>query len=122
MKHCNKCGTDKPLDQFSKRKYKNGKMGVQSYCKECDTIWRRKYYRSHSQTRRRLNISDEYYAQLMNTTHCQTCGVEMTKKCIDHDHKTGKVRGVLCNNCNRCLGLLKDDLTVVKSLIKYLET
>lgn len=40
---------------------------------------------------------------------------------VDHDHKTGKVRGLLCNNCNRSLGLLKDDISVLKNCIKYLK-
>jgi len=40
---------------------------------------------------------------------------------VDHDHKTGKVRGLLCNNCNRALGLLKDDITVIIDSLEYLK-
>jgi hypothetical protein len=40
--------------------------------------------------------------------------------CIDHDHKTGVVRGLLCNTCNRALGLLKDDPTLLQNAINYL--
>ena len=40
--------------------------------------------------------------------------------CIDHDHKTGKVRGLLCNTCNRALGLLKDDPVLLQKSIDYL--
>jgi hypothetical protein len=43
-----------------------------------------------------------------------------TRLAIDHCHKTGKVRGLLCDKCNRSIGLLKDDVSVLKSAIKYL--
>lgn len=39
----------------------------------------------------------------------------------DHDHTTNKVRGILCERCNRALGLLRDDVEVLKNAIKYLE-
>lgn len=40
---------------------------------------------------------------------------------IDHSHKSGKIRGLLCDNCNRAIGLLKDDIAILKSAIRYLE-
>ncbi len=39
---------------------------------------------------------------------------------VDHDHKTGKVRGLLCNNCNLGIGYLKDDVKILESAIEYL--
>lgn len=41
--------------------------------------------------------------------------------CIDHNHKTGKVRGLLCFNCNIALGFFKDDIKSLKMAVKYLE-
>ena len=41
--------------------------------------------------------------------------------CIDHDHKTGLVRGILCRTCNLALGHAKDDVHVLSGLIDYLE-
>lgn len=41
--------------------------------------------------------------------------------CLDHCHETGNVRGLLCHNCNRALGLMKDDTSRLMSAIKYLE-
>jgi DNA-directed RNA polymerase subunit RPC12/RpoP len=56
---------------------------------------------------------------------CAICGIheENTTKrlAVDHDHKTNRVRGYLCNNCNRGIGLLKDDVEVMQKAIDYLE-
>ena len=40
---------------------------------------------------------------------------------IDHDHKTGKIRGVLCQKCNQALGLLDEDKARIQGLVQYLE-
>ncbi len=54
------------------------------------------------------------------------CGaVENGKRknfCIDHDHATGKVRGLLCHNCNVAIGLMKDNTDLLKKAAEYLET
>jgi hypothetical protein len=41
---------------------------------------------------------------------------------IDHNHETGKIRGLLCNRCNYVLGFSKDSVDILNSMIKYLET
>lgn len=43
------------------------------------------------------------------------------KLVVDHCHTTGKVRGLLCHNCNRALGLLKDSINTLANAIKYVE-
>lgn len=40
---------------------------------------------------------------------------------IDHDHGTGKIRGLLCNKCNQGIGLLQEDITILRSAIDYLQ-
>ena len=41
---------------------------------------------------------------------------------VDHEHKTNKVRGLLCHNCNRAIGLLQDNTDYLKNAITYLES
>jgi hypothetical protein len=57
---------------------------------------------------------------LTRAKDCDACGSGV-RVVYDHDHKTGKFRGWLCNNCNVALGLLKDDIVKLVQLRKYLE-
>ncbi len=43
------------------------------------------------------------------------------KLMVDHDHTTGEVRGLLCHNCNRAIGLLREDPERLRRAIEYLE-
>jgi len=57
---------------------------------------------------------------------CAICGIHQSqlKKtlCVDHDHKTGQIRGLLCNKCNRGIGMFNDDVILLETAIKYLKT
>lgn len=49
-------------------------------------------------------------------------GTQLTKGfCVDHDHKTGKFRGILCHNCNAGIGMFKENIELIKLAVKYLE-
>ena len=52
---------------------------------------------------------------------CMICGAD-DRLCIDHDHSTKAVRGILCLSCNLGLGSFKDDPEKLKMAIKYLES
>ncbi|WP_422649574.1 endonuclease VII domain-containing protein [Cupriavidus sp. H18C1] len=73
---------------------------------------------------------DRYISLLNEQGHvCALCGGEgfLMKGChrvklvVDHCHQTGRVRGLLCHNCNRALGLLQDDPAILRAAIDYLK-
>ena len=52
---------------------------------------------------------------------CAIChGTGARRLAVDHDHATGKVRGLLCSNCNAGIGLLNEDIDRVLTVIQYL--
>lgn len=52
---------------------------------------------------------------------CPVCKRKSKKICLDHCHKTGKIRGWLCDPCNVALGRVEDQIYILKNLIKYLK-
>jgi hypothetical protein len=52
--------------------------------------------------------------------HCALCPA-LEDLCVDHNHTTGRVRGILCRNCNAALGQFRDDIDRVRAAVKYLE-
>ncbi len=70
-----------------------------------------------------LTIEEYNFLVIQQCNLCLICGNILTKKircCIDHDHITGKVRGLLCNNCNQAIGILNEDIKSLNNMIVYL--
>ena len=121
MKTCIVCKKEFPFENFNKRTYSSGNIGYQGKCKSCETIVKRQKYKPHQNIRKKLGITEEVFNELMLKENCDICGVTLVKKkCIDHCHATEKVRGVLCNNCNTALGLVKDNTEVLSNMISYI--
>jgi hypothetical protein len=134
MKKCTKCGEQKPLSEFYKDKAKLDKL--RNSCKVCDRLkshlWRKKdptktreCWRS-SKLKKKYNITNQQYEEmkLSQNNKCEICKNELGfghLSAIDHCHKTGKVRGLLCRNCNLMLGNAKDSVSTLKSAQKYLK-
>lgn len=72
--------------------------------------------------KRKYNLNKEQYLKMIDNQNglCLGCGKAPKKLCIDHCHSTGKVRGILCSDCNVALGLLKDDPNTLRNLMHYL--
>lgn len=81
----------------------------------------------------KFGISLDVYLNMLEAQNgvCLICGNSQpqleNKKynsllCVDHNHKTGKIRGLLCRNCNAAIGLLKDSSILLESAYKYLKS
>ena len=79
----------------------------------------------------KYGITAEYYAAMLKAQNgicaipgCGNDGSEDKRRrrlFVDHSHKTGVVRGLLCCNCNRVLGMLKESPVLLRGLLAYLE-
>lgn len=81
-------------------------------------------HKTMMQTARKYGVTTEQYIALHVTQNgkCKACGTAPKRAlCLDHDHATGKPRGLLCHNCNVALGLLRDDPARLRALADYLE-
>ena len=105
------------------------KSPSQYYCRKCK---KEKYQESGhlnqwlTRILYRYNITKKEAIKLYNKSNCDICQEELLfdrsnkQKCVDHDHKTDKVRGVLCNSCNAGLGMFKDSPLILNKAINYL--
>lgn len=86
----------------------------------------------NSYYKRNYNLTEAEYENLKTAYNhrCAICKSEgfligknnhTEKLAVDHDHSTGEVRGILCHNCNRGLGLFKDNVNFLQQAIKYLD-
>lgn len=130
MKKCSKCGIVKPKELFSiGRRYLDGRT---SWCKECFKKYREsdngKIQKLKYCIKRHYNLELEEYTKIMIEQNgvCAICGSSGGdsrggRLHVDHNHNTGKVRGLLCGNCNKAIGYLKDNVELLAKAIVYLE-
>jgi hypothetical protein len=86
----------------------------EKFCRsECHEI-NRWLWKRNNNLKKLYGIDEEHYLQALRTQNgrCKICettnpGGSNTNFCVDHDHKTGKVRGLLCNNCNGNLSIVE---------------
>ena len=72
--------------------------------------------------KRRYGMEVEEYVSMCNEQQgaCAICREFTPRLCVDHNHETGKVRGLLCHRCNVALGHFNDDVQRIADAISYL--
>jgi hypothetical protein len=139
MKMCTVCKVAKPFEDFydgykaKKQRDVVNKKYPHSRCKDCDHARVKVYHKNNrakvtkqqliSHRRREYGLTEEEYNNMVLSQNnmCAICNKPSDKTLhIDHDHVTGKVRGLLCFNCNLGIGLLQEDLVVLNRAIEYL--
>lgn len=73
---------------------------------------------------RLYGITEQTFMMLLyrQESTCRGCSKRINRSaCVDHDHKTGEVRGLLCASCNIVLGKVKDNPITLRTLADYLE-
>lgn len=117
LKRCNVCKYKKLKSDFWRG---------QSACKICQLKQNKKY--KHAYEIKKLyglslpEYQDLYAKQGGKCAVCNTDFLSLAKRpSVDHDHKTGKIRGLICNNCNAGMGLLKDSYEICLNAAMYLK-
>lgn len=130
-KSCITCLQILPLESFY-RKRQNQK---QSECKQCTCVRRAKWWRSpagkrssaNTKLKARFGITVEQFEMRLKEQDgkCLICGATESglghKLAVDHNHVTGKIRGILCKSCNIGIGNLKDCPDLLRRAADYLE-
>lgn len=124
---CKNCG-----EQFSELNIKIRAGGGKFCSNECYQQYRKRNKKDEKelnklyQKKTKYGLSKEQYLDLFKKqdNKCAICGKSFneTKACVDHNHNTGNIRGLLCTQCNSLLGMAHDNINILKNAILYLES
>jgi len=128
-KQCSKCKQWKQTAEFSPRK--NRESGLHSACKVCLAEQGRLYHTSGRARAARYavkyGVTVQWYEDQLKLQDgcCAIClrperADGQAKLSVDHCHKTGQVRGLLCGPCNRAIGMLGDSAETLRRAANYL--
>ena len=130
------------MDNISKKAAyrKKWRDANKEHIKEYDRLYREKNKEVLNSKRReansysrkvnllKYNLTEKDYENMLKNQNesCLGCNIHYTKTSkqrlhVDHCHVTGKVRGLLCHNCNTALGLIKENLVTLNNLIFYIK-
>lgn len=133
VKECYNCNEKKLLKDFYNKIH--GKYCRDNFCKKCrrEDVEKNKSKNKNTELKRVYNISLEEYNNILKIQNnvCAICqNPEFSKDAlsgkerllsVDHCHSTGKVRGLLCNKCNRGLGFFQDNEILLVKAAEYLK-
>jgi len=117
-KRCSLCHTIKPAIEFYLSNTNND--GLHGWCKTCSDI------RTKENSRKRLGCTPEAFKTKFEEQGycCEVCKSKDSGKQdfhLDHSHKTGEIRGILCGRCNKVLGMVEENIEILERLKTYLE-
>ncbi len=145
---CPKCKVEKPFAEYPKNKY--GRHGIATYCLPCSAEivrarratpegqavhraaskrWREANKERHADNNAKWKYGVEHgtYDTMLAAQDgkCAICGTtdpgnRTGRFAIDHCHNSNQVRGLLCDQCNRGLGMFKDNTSAIQNAIDYL--
>lgn len=133
-KKCSDCKEDKLLSEFAVAK--RNKYGRRNYCRPCDSSRRLSWVRADPSGKRTPWTKEKKRDLILRSTYgitlaefnqmaidqdykCAICGKER-RLVVDHSHETGKIRALLCLNCNSGIGLLEDSIDLLQIAQQYL--
>ncbi len=120
-KECSKCGEvkDATSEFFAKNRSKSDDLS--SWCKVCKAEFDKinHIYRTYG-------LTNEVYKNMLRRQNncCDLCGDPFTPKLkphVDHNHKTGQIRGLVCVHCNNVLGYGREDPEIYQKAIDYVK-
>lgn len=137
---CRACGDEKPIEDFQVYDYTDGKR--RHRCRTCESARVKRHRhklmgqdlvgfrakRTAITRKNRYGITQEQYDEMLEAQGggCAICGSPLPRNsgkshlAVDHDHKTGRVRGLLCDPCNNGLARFDDDPEKLMKAAKYL--
>lgn len=135
MKTCSKCEKERDLSFFFVNKSRSD--GVDSQCKMCadeyNRTWKeantekRAIYAFRTRLKKNFGITEKQYEQLLDKQNncCALCQKPATnfdrRLAVDHDHETGRIRGLLCYYCNHKLIGRHKDGNLLRRMADYVE-
>lgn len=133
LKRCQQCHLEKEITEFYTDKTR--KDGFRQKCKPCQLKAKSDWIKANREKERSTRLKNQYnitiqiYKEMLlkQNNCCYICktinpGNKMQSFQIDHDHNTGKVRGLLCPKCNRGLGFFNDNVELLRTAALYLDS
>jgi hypothetical protein len=135
-KKCIRCGEIKQSSEFFSKE--DTRDHLSSYCKKCHLSYKRENYNAkvikgyHLKRVYKITLKDYQDLFLVQGGVCAICHNPETNVyaknglirdlAVDHEHETGRVRGLLCRRCNQAMGLLNEDRNLLQHMTDYLSS
>jgi hypothetical protein len=123
---CRRCGISKPPIAFPRQR--QCLYGLDPVCKACKLERRRERKAMFPEREREIRLKMNYgltaeqYAEMLRNQDgkCAICEKVETPLKVDHNHRTGTVRGLLCHLCNAMIGCAREEIAILAAAAAYL--